>query len=121
MKVPWTLTSDVRYVIDLVQAGLDGIDSARKRAGLPLVSMSPVWAPTAIGAAVGASAASLNRNRKARYSVAMGGLVGCVVGLSCGVAWASRGFTGALARGAIRNINTVRDERWLAENPIDYA
>ena len=29
--------------------------------------------------------------------------------------------SGALARGAIRNINTVRDERWLAENPIDYA
>ncbi len=45
MKASRTLTSDVRYVIDLVQAGLDGIDSARKGAGLPLVSMNPVWAP----------------------------------------------------------------------------
>jgi hypothetical protein len=41
--------------------------------------------------------------------------------LGCGVAWASRGFTGALARGALRQISTVQDLRWLEENPIDYA
>jgi hypothetical protein len=107
--------------MDLVQAGLAGIDTARKGTALPPVSIAPVWAPTAIGMAVGLSAVSLNRRRRSRYSMALGGLVGCAVGLGCGMAWASRGFTGALARGAVRKINIVRDERWLAENPINYA
>jgi len=120
MRLSGTFTL-AQYVIDLVHAGLDGIDTARKGTALPPVSIVPVWAPTAIGMVVGVSAVSLNRNRRSRYSMALGGLVGCAVGLSCGIAWASRGFTGALARGAVRKINVVRDERWLAENPVNYA
>jgi len=121
MNVPHTLTSDVRYGISLVQAGMDGVISARKATDIPPVLSSPVWALTAIGAVVGASTASLSRNRKSGYGVAVGGLVGSVLGLGCGLAWASRAFTGALARGATRKINTVRDARWLEMNPIDYA
>src|SRR5512144_293946 len=108
MNVQDTLTSDVRYVINLVQAGMDGVISARKANGDPPVLGRAVWAPAAIGAVVGASTASLSRRRKSGHGVAAGGLVGSVLGLGCGVAWASRGFTASLTRGAIRKINTVR-------------
>jgi hypothetical protein len=114
-------TSDVRYVVNLIQAGMNGINSARKTTDISPVSISPVWIPAAIGAAVGVWTASRSGNRRSGYGVAMSGLVGGALGLGCGVAWASRAFTGALARGATRKINTVRDARWLAENPIDYA
>ena len=121
MKVPQARTSDVHYVVNLFQAGMDGVVSARKGADMRPVWTRPAWAPAAIGAVVGATTASLTKNRRSGYGVAVGGLVGSVVGLGCGVAWASRGFTGALARGAIRKMNTVRDARWLEKNPIDYA
>lgn len=121
MSVPGTLTSGVRYAVNLIQAGMDGVVSARKATGTPPVLRSPVWVPTAIGAALGAWTASRGANRKSGSGVALRGLIGSAFGLGCGVAWASRGFTGALARGAIRNINTVRDARWLEQNPIDYA
>jgi hypothetical protein len=29
--------------------------------------------------------------------------------------------TGAVVRGAIKNVNAARDERWLELNPIDYG
>jgi hypothetical protein len=121
VKVPWTLTSDARYVVNLIQAGMDGVVSARKTTDTSPLFISPVWVPAAIGAAVGVWTASRSRNRRSGYAVAMSGLVGSALGLGCGMAWASRNFTGSLARGAMREINTVRDARWLAENPIDYA
>jgi hypothetical protein len=121
MKVPQTVISDVRYVINLVQAGVDGVVSARKASDLPPVLMNPALAPTAIGAVVGASTASLTRNRRSGYGLAVGALVGSVLGLGCGVAWASRGFAGALALSAARKMNTVRDAHWLETHPIDYA
>ena len=121
MKVSATLADDIRYIADLARAGLDGIVSARETAVIPAVPINLVWAPAAIGAALGASAASLRGNGRSRSKVVLGSLVGCVVGLGCGVGWNSRGFAGALARGAMRNIGGARDARWLTENPIDYA
>jgi hypothetical protein len=113
-KVPLTRTSDVRYIVNLIQSGMDGIISARKTTDTSPVSISPVWVPAVIGAAVGVWTSSLSRKRRSGYGVAIGGLVGSALGLGFGVAWAS-------ARGAVRKINTVRDARWLEENPIDYA
>ena len=121
MTVPHTLSSDARYVADLVQAGMDGIITVRKTTGIRPALKGSVWAPAIIGAVVGASTASMRGNRKSGRGVALAGLVGSLLGLGCGVAWASRDYTGALARGAMRKINTVRDARWLEENPIDYA
>src|ERR1700674_1073750 len=100
------LTSDARYVVNLIQAGMNGINSARKTTDVSPVSISPVWVPTALGAVLGVWAASRSGARRSWYGVAMSGLVGSAVGLGCGMAWASRAFTGALARGAIRRINT---------------
>jgi len=119
-KTLQALSAEVRHVLHLVRAGMDGVDSARKTTAGP-VWKSSVWVPAAIGALAGACTASLGRSRRSRYAVAASGLLGSGLGLGCGVAWASRGFTGALARGAIRNMNAVHDLRWLEENPIDYA
>ena len=79
------------------------------------------WAPAALGAAVGACSLSLNPKRRTGYHLAMGSLVGSALGLGCAAAWASRRFTGELARGVLRDINTARDARWLERNPITYA
>jgi len=119
-----TLTSDVSYFVRLIQAGWDGVTSAPKPAdnsSLTPALKPAVWAATAIGAAIGAWSASRQRSRRSGYSVAMSGLIGSVCGFGCGMAWASRGTTGTAARSAIREINIVRDLRWLEKNPIDYA
>jgi hypothetical protein len=120
MKVPQAVASEARYFGDLFQAGMEGVSHARRAQETPPVSLSPVWVPTAIGAAAGMWLASRNK-RSSGSGLALAGLIGCAIGLGCGFAWASRGVTGALARGAKREIDTVRDARWLERNPIDYA
>ena len=110
-------TPAVRYVIHLMQAGMDGAVSARQAAG----PMRSVWAPAAVGAALGAATGTWSNRRKSSYDIALGGVLGGMVGFGCAVAWASRSLTGTLARGAMRQINVVRDARWLEKNPIDYA
>ena len=123
MKIPKSLQSDVTYVKDLVGAGWAGIDSARKESREPLITPAfkrTVWLPIAVGTTLGVLAAYSKSSRKTRRAV-LGGLVGSVVGFGGGVAWASRRVTGAAARRAIGEVNTVRDARWLRKNPIAYA
>ena len=77
-----------------------------------------VWAPVAVGAAIGLFGTSLIGRRKTVSRTAIGGLVGGVVGLS---AWASGRLLGPTAHAAARRVNAVRDARWLATHPITYA
>jgi hypothetical protein len=121
MKYAMATTRRTRYVMDLVRAGMNGGVSARESAHIAPVEIRSIWAPTVIGAAVGVSAASLKRLRTSRRGTTLGGLVGAALGLGCGLVWASRGAIGAFARGAVREINITRDERWLQTNPINYA
>jgi hypothetical protein len=124
MRTSPSLKSDITYVGYLAKAVLDGVTSAPKgtanRAFTPVLS-STVWKPTAIGTAIGVLSASLSRRHRSGYWMAVGGLVGSALGFGAGVAWASRDFTGAVARGTIRKVNSVRDARWLEKNPIAYA
>jgi hypothetical protein len=123
MKLRESLQSDVTYVKDLVGAGWAGIDSARKESGEPLMTPAfkrTVWLPIAIGTTLGVLAACSKSSYKTRHAV-LGGLVGSVVGFGGGIAWVSRGVTGAAARRAIGKVNTVRDARWLEKHPIAYA
>ena len=108
------------YIVDLIHAGMDGAVTAEKTTIVPQTLVSTVLAATAVGAAVGAATAALD-NRRSKYELAIKSLIGGAVGLGCGLAWASRGYTGSAARGAIKKINVVRDARWLEKNPIDYA
>jgi len=85
------------------------------------VASNPVWMTTVIGGTVGALTALLAGRRRSGYGTALGGLVGSAVGFGGGVAWASRGYTGALGRSVIQKVNAARDARWLERNPINYA
>ena len=44
-------------------------------------------------------------------ALALGGLM----------AWGTRRLIAAAATGAAKNVNTTRDEQWLAHNPVAYG
>ena len=124
MRTPQWLESDITYARKLAEAGVNGVTSVWNepgdRAFAPVLRNS-VLVTTVIGGMIGALSALLGGRRRSGYGTALGGLVGSAIGFGGGVAWASRDFTGAAARSAIRKVNTVRDARWLEKNPIDYA
>jgi hypothetical protein len=118
-----SLESDLAYVKALLGAGAVGIASARRElAGRVFAPpLHPAaWTPAAVGATVGLTT-GLIRKRKSRSSVAIGGLVGSVLGFSAALAWTSRHFTAVVCRRAVRHVNATRDAHWLEANPIDYA
>ena len=122
MRTTHALEFDLTYFKQLIGAGLDGIESARREhAGSKSTSRPGVWAPAAIGTTLGVLTTRLAGKRKSESSTAWGGFVGGVLGISAGLAWASRGMIGHAARTATRRVNATRDAHWLDTHPIDYA
>jgi hypothetical protein len=126
MRIPASWKSDLAYAKNLVDAGIQGAASVRKVAVHQTLASSgratrAAWVSAAIGAAIGIGSAWLAPERKSRYGVLMGGVVGGSLGYGGAVAWGSRDRTAAIASGAMRNVNAVRDARWLEKNPIAYA
>lgn len=116
--------SQVAYLKALVAAGLEGLTSARHARNDRVVEeplASSLWTMGAAGGMIGAASARLFGKRKTVPAAVMGGLVGSIAGCGVAVAWASRGFFVPAGRCVTERVNTVRDERWLAMNPIDYA
>ena len=115
--------SDFGYLQQLFGACLDGIASARlELEGRVFVSPKPAAVTAAaIGGVVGVLSVRMAGNRRSASSVAIGGLVGSMVGCSAAALWTSRRFTTIAARRAMHLVNRVRDARWLEKNPIDYA
>ncbi|MBZ5624013.1 MAG: hypothetical protein LAQ69_35735 [Acidobacteriia bacterium] len=127
MRIPVRVKSDLAYARNLVEAGMQGVTSVRREAarqtpapGLGRADRN-AWVSAAIGAAVGIGGACLTRNRKSGYNMLLGGVLGGSLGYTGAVAWGSRDVTAAIAGRAIRNVNAVRDARWLEKNPIAYA
>ena len=124
METAHSLQLDLTYLKQLIGAGLDGIESARREIdGAVFVSPSrpEVWQPAAIGTIIGILTTPSAGSRKTASRAALGGLIGGVLGLGAGLAWASRGFIGHAARAAVRRVNITRDIHWLETHPIDYA
>jgi len=119
MELLRSLKSELLYATEMAGAGLNGIASARQDFDRNL--FTPAWMPTAIGGGIGLLSRFLVGKRRSASSVAIGGLLGSVVGFTAGVAWKSRHVTGTAARKSIRLVNAVRDARWLEQNPVDYA
>jgi hypothetical protein len=115
-----SLKSEIAYARNLIGAGWEGVRAARHPAPARTQERT-LWVPVAIGAGIGALGLSLGRRRRAPSSFAVAGVLGSVAGMGLGMAWASRASAGTAARGAIRNINAVRDARWLETHPIAYA
>jgi hypothetical protein len=61
-----------------------------------------------------------NRQKSAAKALAFG-MVGGAIGFGLGVASVNRGLGASVVSGAWKRIGRVRDERWLEQNPIDYA
>ncbi len=114
-----------RKVLD---SGLEGAHSGREAFlhGRPLTpflheSISSAWKPAVLGACVGALAGYPGNRHKSTSRMFAFGILGATFGFVTGVAWESRGFTVSVARGALRNMEKVRDAHWLETHPIDYA
>ena len=122
MGVFHSLESSIVYLRQLAEAGLDGVASALHEME---DRRSPVntalWAPTAIGAAIGALSTRLPKKRRSASRAAIGSVVGSIVGCSAALAWGSRRSFVPAARGALRGLNAARDAHWLEANPIDFA
>ncbi len=112
------------YGRKLWSSGIEGARSGGEQFldGQPLApfvgeSVRSALKAAAVGACIGALG---SRQRSAAGKVAYS-LLGAAIGLGAGVAWESRRLTASVAASALRNIGKVRDERWLINNPIDYA
>jgi hypothetical protein len=119
MEAVFPLASDIAYVGQLIGAGWQGATRVRTRPDGP--REAGLLTPVAIGAALGALSVRAFGRRKSASTVAIGGMIGTIVGCGAAVAWASRGLVVPAARGAVRCMNAVRDARWLESHPITYA
>jgi len=129
MKIGDWLKSEVGYGRDLADSGLQGARAAADSIlhGEPVGeilgrSARASWAPTVMGAGVGAVCALLAHGRKPKNAtVVVMGVVGGVVGFAAGVAWETRQLSSGIARGALRKIGTTRDSHWLGKHPINFG
>jgi hypothetical protein len=120
MRIIPTLKSEVIYARDIVKAGLDAAASAGNASSLARATQSAL-APAALGAAVGILGVYLGRKERSRNIALLGGLVGCALGFTTGVAWGTRERTRLCCMNAAHNVQAVRDAHWLEKNPIAYA
>ena len=125
MKINDWLKSEVEYGRDLADSGWQGARTALlgKPVGDILShSVRASWAPTVMGAGVGALCALVAERRKPRPAVVIVmGVVGSFVGFAAGVAWETRQLSSGIARGAMRNIGSTRDSHWLDKHPINFG
>jgi uncharacterized membrane protein YeaQ/YmgE (transglycosylase-associated protein family) len=125
MKIGDWLKSEVEYGRDLADSGWQGARSALldKPVGEILShSVRASWAPTVMGAGIGALCGLIAQRRKPKTSVVVAmGVVGSFVGFSAGVAWETRQLSSGIARGAMRNIGSTRDSHWLGKHPINFG
>ena len=119
--------SSADYGRRLLDSGIAGARSGRE-AFLNGESLTPFLSesvrsavkPAVVGACIGVLS-SYPAYRKSMARALAFGLLGGLIGWGAGLAWESRRLTASAAGGALRNIGKVRDERWLAKHPIDYA
>jgi hypothetical protein len=125
MKIGDWLKSEVEYGRDLADSGWQGARSALLGKPVGEILSSSVrasWAPTVMGAGVGALCALLAERRKPRpVAIVVMGVVGSFVGFTAGVAWETRQLSSGIARGALRNIGSTRDSHWLGKHPINFG
>ena len=130
MNMSHWFKSEVEYGRDLADSGWQGARSAwntvvetQPMHEMLTRSVRASWAPTVMGAGVGAICMLLLQRRRrpsAPAAVALG-VVGSVVGFTAGVAWETRGVSTKVARGALREMSTTRDSHWLEKHPINFG
>jgi hypothetical protein len=120
--------SNADYGRRLLDSGMEGARSGRE-AFLNGESLTPFLnetvrgavRPAVLGACIGVLGSCPRSRQKSLTRTLAFGLLGGAIGLSIALAWESRRLTASAAGGALRSMGRVRDERWLAKHPIDYA
>jgi|SRR5271166_2163725 len=120
--------SNADYGRELLHSGIEGARSGGE-AFLNGESLTPFLSesvrnalkPAVLGACIGALSSYPAYRRKSIIRALAFGLVGGAIGFGAGIAWESRSLAASIADGALKSIEKVRDERWLAKHPIDYA
>jgi hypothetical protein len=129
MKIGDWLKSELEYGRDLADSGWQGARTAadsmlQEEAVSELLTRSAraSWAPTVLGAGLGAFCGLLAQRRKPNNAAVVAlGVVGGFVGFTAGVAWETRELSSGIARGAMRKIGTTRDSHWLGKHPINFG
>ncbi len=120
--------SNADYGRRLLDSGIEGARSGRE-AFLNGESLTPFLGESVrsavkhavVGACIGVLGSYPGCRQKSIARTLAFGLLGGALGLCAGLAWESRRLTASATGAALRSIGKVRDERWLARHPIDYA
>ena len=128
MSIKDTGKENLAYSRELLEAGIDGANTARKEVleaeettDLVTSAAQESWQSATIGVLAGAICGVLADDRKPIRGVIAGGLLGAVLGFAGSFAWKTRPLTSAMARKAGKRITQVRDGHWLSKNPINYG
>ena len=112
-----TLKSEFSYIGQLADAAWNG---AHAIGPSKPIAAEALCLSAAVGSAIGALAAVLQRRRRGT-KVGVSAIIGGAVGLCAGAVWENRGTVGAAARSAVHQVNTARDMHWLQKHPIAYG
>ena len=128
MNIKDTVKENIAYSKELLEAGIEGANTARKEVlenegstDLVTLAAQESWQPATVGVLAGAICGVLADDRKPIRGVIAGGLLGAVLGFAGSFAWKTRPLTSAMARKAGKRINQVRDGHWLSKHPINYG
>lgn len=128
MSVGTWSKSTVEYGRRLVDSAVDGIrtgeDEFRVDGRLaPYIAKGAIrsLAPAALGCVLGAYCVSLQRERQSATRILTGCILGGLIGFGAGIVWETRYLTESIGVNVRKRVQSVRDEHWLEENPIDYA
>ena len=128
MNTRHSFGSQIRYGRELVKSGVSGLGNGRD-AHLNGRLLSHVLGESAraslglatLGAATGLLRYYLPARRRRLAQTIACGLIGGAFGFLAGFGWKTRELTESMTRSAAKQMGTVRDQHWLADNPIDYA
>ncbi len=127
MWLPNWIASNVQYGRDLANSGLEGAGRGREEflQGQPLAPFLGKAAARALkhaatGVCLGVLVGSMSRKPRLSRALAWGTLGGAI-GFGAALSWRTHSLAASMGRGALKNVNRVRDQRWLEKNPIDYA
>ena len=128
MNIKDTVKENIAYSKELLEAGIEGANTARKEVlasenttDLVTSAAQESWQPATIGVLAGAICGVLADDRRPLRGVIAGGLFGAVLGFAGSFAWKTRPLTSAMARKAGKRIPEVRDGHRLSKHPINYG
>jgi hypothetical protein len=128
MNIKDTVKENIAYSKELLEAGIEGANTARREvltaedtADLITAAAQESWQPATFGLLAGAICGVLADDRRPVRGAVAGGLFGALLGFAGGFVWKTRPLTSAMARKAGRRINEVRDGHWLSKHPINYG